>query len=216
LSENARELSEFLDKQTEKALEECRMNFGYKTESLLNLDKAVMKNALVMICRKQADFSPEYRHIDLMLEILKNGGAVNLSDNLRAVSKQGIFRLDFAKNKTNNFYEILTDNSDFEFNGRNFKVSKINSDKKNKNSVSADFMNKAEFRTRKAGDKFTYPKRNVTKPLRRVLGEMKIPSEIRDEILVLSIDNIVLWCENIGVSAEGKNNSDEELFIDIF
>ena len=72
---------------------------------------------------------------------------------------------------------------------------------------------KAVFRTRQEGDRFTYPRRKVTKPLRKVLNEMKIPSEQRNSLLVLAVESTILWCENVGVSEEGKNNSDSELNI---
>ena len=33
---------------------------------------------------------------------------------------------------------------------------------------------------------------------------MKIPSEMRDNLLLLALDSEVLWCEKIGFSADGE------------
>jgi tRNA(Ile)-lysidine synthase len=216
LSENARELCEYLDRQTALALKACRQDFGYSCQKLLEQDRAILKNALVMLCRQQADFAPENRHIALMLDIIEHSGAVCLTNKLKAVSKQGIFRLD-ATEKSQSFEPVEFDcDLKINFYGKIYSTKVINSEKENNDSVSADFLTQnAIFRTRKEGDRFTYTKRKVTKPLRKVLNEMKIPSELRDKILVLAIDSTVLWCENIGVSYEGKNNSEKEVLIQI-
>lgn len=168
------------------------------------------------MCERTAKLTPEHRHIELMLKILNNGGAVNLSSKFIAVSKQGIFRI-ISVNDNEEFKPVsVSENFSINYNGKIYSITKQNSNKENKNSVSIDSIDKgAVFRTRKEGDKFTYPQRKVTKPLRKVLNEMKIPSEQRDNLLVLAIDNTILWCENIGVSEDGKNDSDKELNIKI-
>ena len=63
---------------------------------------------------------------------------------------------------------------------------------------------KPVFRTRKSGDYFTFPVRNVKKPLRRALNEQKIPAELRDDLLLLCDGSTVLWCEGLGLSKQGK------------
>ena len=221
LSENAREISDYLDRQTYKAIKDCKTEFGYSCNKLLSLDRAILKNAIAEICRTDADFSPESRHIDLLESIIRQGGAVNLNKAYRAVSKQGIFRIvpasqNVQSNENTNSEFPLKNNSDFEFNGKIYKISEINSDKENKNSVSSDILKEnAVFRTRREKDRFTYPQRNITKPLRKVLNEQKIPSELRDKLLVLAVGSTILWCEMVGASKQGKNNSEKEINITI-
>lgn len=217
LSENARELSEYINRQTEIALSDCKSDYGYSCEKLLLLDSVILKNALVTVCKSEAVIMPEYRHIRLLLDIIEKGGAVDLSDKVTAVSKQGVFRI--VCSEIDECFEpvILAADIKFEHKNKIYSVTKINSSGENNNSVSYEYVSQnAVFRTRRQGDRFTYPKRKVTKPLRKVLNEQKIPSEIRDKLLVLAIDSTVLWCENIGVSLEGTiNNSDKELLIEI-
>lgn len=216
LSESAREVTDYLNKQAQAALDKCKTQFGFSCKMLLQLDTAVLKHSLVLLCERTAKLTPEHRHIELMLKILNNGGAVNLSSKFIAVSKQGIFRI-ISVNDNEEFKPVsVSENFSINYNGKIYSITKQNSNKENKNSVSIDSIDKeAVFRTRKEGDKFTYPQRKVTKPLRKVLNEMKIPSEQRDNLLVLAIDNTILWCENIGVSEDGKNDSDKELNIKI-
>lgn len=216
LSESAREVTDYLNKQAQAALDKCKTQFGFSCKMLLQLDTAVLKHSLVLLCERTAKLTPEHRHIELMLKILNNGGAVNLSSKYIAVSKQGIFRI-ISVNDNEEFKPVsVSENFSINYNGKIYSITKQNSNKENKNSVSIDSIDKgAVFRTRKEGDKFTYPQRKVTKSLRKVLNEMKIPSEQRDNLLVLAIDNTILWCENIGVSEDGKNDSDKELNIKI-
>lgn len=216
LSESAREVTDYLNKQSQAALDKCKTQFGFSCKMLLQLDTAVLKHSLVLLCERTAKLTPEHRHIELMIKILNNGGAVNLSSKFIAVSKQGIFRI-ISVNDNEEFKPVsVSENFSINYNGKIYSITKQNSNKENKNSVSIDSIDKgAVFRTRKEGDKFTYSQRKVTKPLRKVLNEMKIPSEQRDNLLVLAIDNTILWCENIGVSEDGKNDSDKELNIKI-
>lgn len=216
LSENAREVTAYLDKQAKAALGKCKVQYGFSCHKLLQLDNAVLKHSLVLLCENTANLTPEHRHIDLLLEILKNGGAVNLNGKFKALSKQGILRIVSVNDNVEFMPVSISEKLCINHNGKKYSVTKQNSDKENKNSVSIDFIEKkAVFRTRKEGDRFTYPRRKVTKPLRKVLNEMKIPSEQRNSLLVLAVDSTILWCENVGVSEEGKNNSDTELNINI-
>ncbi len=217
LSESAREISEFLNSCAEKTLKECKTAYGYSCEKLLKLDKAVLKTAIVSLCKKTAAITPEYRHIELILDILKNGGSVCIGDDVTAVSKQGIFRV-IKDNEGIKFCEIpLTADMQFCYDGKAYSVKEDNSEKENKNSIDFNLITQTPvFRTRRSGDTFTYARRKITKPLRKVLNEMKVPSEIRDNLLVLANGSTVLWCEGIGCSLEGSAyNSDKALKINI-
>ena len=203
LSESAREVTGYLNLQTEKAINECETEYGYDCKTLLKNDIAIQKNAIVLLCKKHINKTLESKHIELILEIIKNGGAVNLTDKHKVVSKQGVLR--FVTNECNaDFKEIeLIREVTFEYGGKVYRIVNNNADKENKNPV---------IRTRKSGDTFTYFKRNITKPLRKVLNEQKIPSEIRDSLLVVEKDSIILWCEGIGYSEQGIDFSSENKF----
>lgn len=214
-SENAREITQYLDKQTNLALKECEVKYGYDCKKLLSLDVAILKNALVVICKAMADFSPEYRHISLMMDILKNDGAVNLTQGYKAVAKQGIFRI--TKDKASVLNPIaLTNDLVFKYNSKTYTIKETPLQDKT-DYISACWLDKnAEFRTRRQGDKFTYKNRKITKPLRKVFNEMKIPSEIRDSLVVLATDSTILWCEGIGTSLEADTDCiDKRLYINI-
>ena len=67
----------------------------------------------------------------------------------------------------------------------------IDFDKIPKNSV---------IRNRRSGDKFTFKKRGLTKSIKKIFSEMKIPISKREKIPLIASENEVIWCENLGVS----------------
>ena len=181
LSENAGESAAFIKKCAEKAVYDCNI-------------------------------SPERKTILLLCEIIRNGGSVELSKQCTAVSKQGILRFVCSKNSPD-FNEIpLKNNMTFSYDGKIYTVNEITEKVTNQNNLVSKkrLGENPVFRTRRAGDRFTYPDRMVTKPLRKVFNEQKIPSEMRDRLLLLAVSNTVLWCEKLGVSLQGKTDDTEK------
>lgn len=206
LSESAREINEHLDHAAQAADEACKTEYGYSCRALLSLDIAVLKHFLAVICKKKYNIYLEQKHIYLLCEIIKNGGSLELSKNYTAVVKQGIFRI--VQSSSGGFFDSMSlkENMTFSFEGKQYSVCKL-SGVDDGNTVNTDLLGQnAVFRTRRPGDKFTYPKRNITKPLRKVLNELKIPSEQRDKILILAVGSTVMWCENVGVSIQGHSD----------
>lgn len=194
-SESARETAEYINSQTQKAINNAKCDYGYSCKSLLDNDKAIIKNVVSTICKKHSGITPEYKHIELILEIIKNCGAVNIGNNYKAVSKQGILRI--VKESENDTFSPIEVEGSFTFinESKTYRVDIDNSILENKRFV---------FRIRQNTDKFTYYKRNLTKPLRKAMNEAKIPSELRDKLILLADEQTVLWCEDIGYSEQGE------------
>ena len=201
-SESARETAEYINIQTDKAIENAKCEYGYNCKSLLNNSNAILKNTVSLICKKHSGITPEYKHIELILEVLHNNGAVSIGNGYNAVSKQGILRI-IGNVENENCNPILL-KGDTTFNNYTIKID---------NSLSE---NKITLRTRNNTDKFTYFKRNITKPLRKVMNEMKIPSELRDNLILIAEDETVLWCELIGYSKQGEHyKKSNQLLIEV-
>ena len=56
-------------------------------------------------------------------------------------------------------------------------------------------------RSRRAGDTFSSASRGVTKTLKKLFNEAKIPPEERSRICVLSVNGAVAWVEGFGADA---------------
>ncbi len=167
---------------------------GFSAKSLLEADPAVLNRSLALLCRSDADFQVEARHLELLKGILKNGGAVDLGQHI-AVCKQGLLRIS-KKTPAQPLCEVpLSGAVSFEYGGLSITAVINNSDKEIKDYV---------FRGRRGGERFTFPARGVTKQLRKALNEKKIPAERRDTLVLLCSGSVVLWCEGLGFSLQGN------------
>lgn len=224
LCEDAADVCAYIEKQTSTELEACKTDFGYKAKKLFALDKAVRRNALMRICREAGALSVEHIHIDLIEKILESGGAVDICNGYRAVVKQGVLRVNHKDTENeSSFKEIYLSsvlNSDFIFNDNKYSIKEIKlplSKENNENiiAITNSQLENAVIRTRLSQDKFTYPKRKITKPLRKVMNEMRIPQEIRDKLLLIALENQILWCEHIGKSDIESNEEESVKWISI-
>ncbi|MBQ8057887.1 MAG: tRNA lysidine(34) synthetase TilS [Ruminococcus sp.] len=204
------DVKSYLDKISFKEINNCKTEFGYDAEKLLRLDKAVLSNVICTLCKNSgADIS--YRHVELIVEALKNSGCVDLGFSKRAVCKQGVFRIiDSSACGYEDIQEIP-----FLKSGVAKYISKEELKNINKklltNCVNCDIITHSTvFRTRKEGDTFTLCNRNVTKSLKKLFNELKIPAEKRSELKLVANGSNVLWIEGIGVSKQGKVYSNTE------
>ena len=58
------------------------------------------------------------------------------------------------------------------------------------------------IRTRRAGDRFAPYGRGVTKPVKKLFNELRIPAAARGAVLLLELDGTIVWIEGVG-PAEG-------------
>ena len=75
------------------------------------------------------------------------------------------------------------------------------------NSIDCDkIVGDLEIRTKKAGDSITLSNRGVTKSLKKLFSEDKIPLSIRDSIPVIADNNGVVWVYGYGADRKVKPN----------
>lgn len=197
LTQSARDTGDFLKKTALDALKKAKLDFGYDAKLLLQNDQAVLHAAIIAFCRREANIIPEQKHVLLIEKILQNGGAVALGGGYTVLCRQDIVRVIQPKTITPDKFQEIAFNKDISFAcGKKL----ITAGMKQADIANHQFV----FRTRQSGDRFTYPKRNVTKPLRKVFNEQKIPGELRDNMILLCEGSTVLWCEKLGFSKTGE------------
>ena len=214
MTERMKETVGFINKCAENALVSCKTDRGYQISELRKLDNAVLSTAIILLCQKNS-FTPEAKHIELIKKIVYNNGAVELKNNIFAVSKQGFLRIaDLSPVKK--IPEIQWNGQEnISISNKKISLSKINKDtfhnrkKFDKilfnNSLDCDTIPlTAVFRTRKQGDVFSPNERNITKSVKKLFIELKIPSEQRDKIIMLADGSEILWIDGIGVSQKSS------------
>ena len=201
-------------------LENSKVKNGYNCDLLNKCDNyTVLKQAVINILQKAGCNSYEERHIDLTLNTIKlKSGSVQLPKGFVCSASQGILRV-YRKEQTQkqddekivNRVLFPKSNSVFVINNQKVFVEIISRQEYAeianvnkllvKNAVDCDIIPfEALFRTRMSKDVFKQYGRGVTKSLRKLFTESKIPAEQRDNIIVLACGNTVLWVQNFGVS----------------
>ena len=202
----------YIQSVAEKELKACSCEYGLCADKLSKLHSSVLGYVLSLyITSCGASF--ENRHIDLCTDILCGGGAVCLVGGMSAVCRQGVFRV--VRDDDTDFESfVLCGDVSVRLNGKEYSFKEISKNEgetlnllNRKSASPMDLCGVTDdtpvVRTRRQGDTFAPIGRNVTKSLRKLQNELKIPSELRDTSLVIASGSTVLWCEHIGVSASG-------------
>lgn len=209
------EIADYIEKSGYLLLKIAQCGDGYLTNKLKDANKVVLKEAIAILFR-QNNFTYSRKHIEETLTIIENGGKINLKKKLSAVNKQGLFRIVSTEN--NEFFSAKIDIEKpvvYKEKVLSFENVKINGkfDKFTSNNyINNDIITpNLRLRNRLAGDTIYLAKRKVTKSLKKLMNELKIPEEKRDSILVLADGNEVHWIEDIAVSEKAivKENMKE-------
>lgn len=219
LRQSLNDAESFIKCEAEKLILSAKIDFGYDAKCLLNAHSALLNYALKLIF-EEAEAGYEYKHIELLKALLEKGGAVPLIGGYTAVVKQGLLRINKEKNEEKEEipFEI---NSSFYCNGKIYSVKELSEEeiihKKlalkviGYDKISSD----AFFGTRQGGDRFSLLKRKITKDLRKLQNELKIPSEERDKMLLLRSGEKILWAEGVGISADGMYKTGNGIQIEV-
>ncbi len=219
LRQSLNEAESFIKEQAQMLILSAKLNFGFDAKVLAEAHPALSGYALKLIL-EEANAGFEHKHIELIKASLKNGGAIPLARGYTAVTKQGILRItkENCSDKGEFPFEI---NKSFSYNGNIYSVKELTEEEiVNKklslkvigcDKISFDLL----FRTRKGGDRFALLKRAVTKDLRKLQNELKIPTEQRDKMLLLQSDGKILWAEYIGVSVDGMYRGGKGILIEV-
>ncbi len=214
------EISDYLEKNALLLLKIAGNRDGYFTSKLNEANPVILRQAVARLFAQNGFNSYSRKHIDEVLSIIKNGGKVNLKNNLVAVNKQGLFRI--VKPENNDFFSTeVEENGSYKYKNRvitfeNVKIRRNFKEYTSINYISSDIIcPRLTLRNRLAGDTIRLKNRGVTKSLKKLMNEKKIPEEKRDELLVLALDNQVFWVEGIGISEKASVKETDKTCIKI-
>lgn len=192
---------DYLDAQAARLTESAASDNGYSAEILASAHPSVRKRALAMILRSKMQKDVEMKHVLLFDKVVSGEySKAEIGKDLYILSSNGFVVVD----KTAEYceeWECLFDDYRSE---TPFGTYVISSADKDSDIVfdSGVIKNNLYLSSRKAGDSFTFKKRKVTKSLKKLFNEMKIPAADRNSVVVLHDGDSVVWVEGIGVNAD--------------
>ena len=206
---------DFLRESARKAVDQCATAFGFSAEKISKLHPALRRRTIALIA-EDAGAEFENQHILLCEKLLNSFGAVMLLRGFTAVCTQGVFRVVKSADTVDFADTAFEPDMCFLHNGKVYTTALVH----NKNNVYKKFASlcidcakinsDTVIRKRREGDTFSPLHRGITKPLRKLQSELRIPKEIRGDSLVVASGSVVLWAEHIGVSAQGAMGKDSE------
>lgn len=174
---------------------------GWCLSQLQAADSAVLKKCLLIILKDKMNKPPEAKHIDACFSLVKQGkGQIELAKDLYISCRDDIIAFIGAKTGAPEWKCGFADGVAKTPVG---DIRLVSGTEASADSFSGDNISLDELyaSSRQSGDSFTFKKRGVTKSLKKLFNELKIPHEKRNEIAVIHSGNDVVWVENIGVNA---------------
>ena len=198
---SVKEEDDFVNACAEELLKECKNEAGeYNIQILSESDDAVLKKFILKILREKMKKPPEAKHIEACFDLIKSGkGKIELSKDLYILADNGIisFNRSHCEKKP---WKAFVENSVAEI--PSGVIELIPSDEITADAFDEDKVkNELFFSSRLPGDSFTFRNRKVTKSLKKLFNEMKIPEDRRNDIAVLHDGENVVWIEDIGVNS---------------
>ncbi len=194
------EENDFIEKSALALLDSAVTDGGYNIEALLKAHPAVRKRAVLILLGERMSKQPVCLHTELVNSIVENrGGKAELSAGVYASVRQGILVFDELKERPACWEAFFSDNKAVSPYGT---YSLLEADFENRNAFDGSkIKGELTLTSRKEGDRLTLKKRNVTKSLKKLFNEMKIPVEERNKLAVLRDGEDVIWVEGVGVNS---------------
>ena len=195
------EQDSFVENCALELLSESKRENGWSLSALQKVDIAVLKKSILFLLKDYMKKPPEAKHIDACFSLVKEGkGKIELSKDLYILADGDIISFIRAKTDIPEWKSRFTDGVAETPFGR---FSLVEGDKNAAYCFDADKVDyeKLYISSRQPGDSFTFKKRGVTKSLKKLFNEMKIPAEKRNSVSVLHSGENVVWIEDIGVNA---------------
>ncbi len=203
---NIKEDDEFISLAATKEYREIVSNGLLKTDNFGLLHPAVAKRVLKLYFKDRYNAELDSVNLELLYKTAKGEiTATVLPGKIKAEVKNGLLYMDNGSEKADYHYktEIVKEN-----------IEKINS-LLLKNALDCGKINGAlTVRTRLPNDKIRLANRGVTKSLKKLFMEMKIPKPERSTVPIVCDKDGIVWVYGIGVAERVKvDGNTKEVFV---
>lgn len=205
----------FLEEQAFSLLREARVPWGLDAVLLGVSHRAVQTRALRLFCREQGVPPLEKQHVDALCCCLAQGGETGLPGGFLAQCSQGVFSLKKrgeAGEAEGFSQEVALGKTDLPCGKTLFLQVKPLSRGENspkihnllfKNALDYDIITgNLRARSRREGDRFSPAGRRLSKSMKQLFQEQKVPVFQRGRVVLLEAAGQLVFCEGVG-PAEG-------------
>ena len=213
-SKNIREDSNYLNSLAEKFVDENGKCGEFSKESVIGLEKPIFSRVLMIMCKNAGVPSPEKVHVDSIFELCRGQDfSFSLPGGISFVSFEGKIYLGEPHREKREFrYHLKEGFNSFSDFGSAIVISK---DKKLdcysniykiaiQEKIKFDIINSGLYiRSKKDGDSYKYGK--MTRKLKKLFCDNKIPVSKRDDIPIFCDSEGILWVPGLRVRDDLPN-----------
>lgn len=203
-----------LETQANALLDSAAKESGLDVNVLRNAPDLVFRAAIKSYLESKGCGRLEKKHLDAVSAALESSGAVSLPGSLLLTVRQNTLTVT-RDVKLRDFNQELNMGDNVLPDGRILRMEPI-SEEFNKNSEKIHnllFYNYCDYDKiisgpmagrRKEGDRFTLQRRKITKSLKKLFNELRIPAALRDSLVVIRDGQELVFVEGVGVSEKYK------------
>lgn len=197
--------NDYIEIQCSELLKKCRTETGYDADILKNEHPALRRRAIAEILRSNMNKSFSSGHVFLVDEItVKGEGKVEIAADVYISVHNGVLSITSKVNKTT-LPAVKFENNTACFGDVRFVIEDISREEYKDNYLICFDRDKLKgellLSGRLPGDKFTFKKRRITKSLKKLFNEIKVPEEKRGSIAILRDGENIVWVQGVGVNA---------------
>ncbi len=228
--EDINEDDDYLFNLANEKINEAKVENKYKISVLYDLPKPIVKRVISNIIKLNTDFSSDSRMIDDIVSAIRayeengEGRKIQISGNLFIRTRAGYLEF-FTKNLSDLLNEIILSEGKNIFGDFEITLESIAADTICSHNISKDLASfyvdydkicgNVVARTRKDGDKISFLSRGITKPLRKIQNENRIPPEFRVTMPIIADNNGLILAWKCGVDKRVCLNSDTKNILKI-
>lgn len=210
LIQSVREDEAFLNEQADLLFETCEDNDKYSVTVLKDAPYCILKRTAAAVIEKETGVKPESKHINDLVDIIRNGGSVQICGGANFRVRKGMLEkfIPDSKNEDYSLYltEGCTEISSYFVNASIIYKNDLSDTQKIHKQMLDIFMDcdkiigKLVIRNKRSGDVFSPSGFKGHKKLKKMFQEKGAPPEKRDSYPVLCDDSGIVAVPGFGVS----------------
>ncbi|MCI9273797.1 MAG: tRNA lysidine(34) synthetase TilS [Clostridiales bacterium] len=208
----AEEDEAFLSRLAAKALEEAKEQSGYRVQRLRDLPSPIRGRAVKSLAQQAGAGRIETRHIEKLCQLLEESrGGITLPGGIELEIKDGYLRERMEPMALKLWEQPLLPPRKICVQERKLEILRVSKkeyeqrQKFNKKLFNnaldyATITDSILLRNRRPGDRFCQAGRGVTKSLKKLFNEAKLPAEQRNSLCLAANGSQIIWLEGFGAA----------------
>lgn len=208
----------FLASLADELVQKARTESGFSASVISDAPAPVKKRAVIKICERCVDITPEQKFVEKICDLLKTSGSMQINGGVTVRVRKGV--LDFPAEESE-AAAVKIENGRAEFAGACIETQIININEINnlQNILKQGLeyfldcdkiLGVVTVRSRQAGDKITLKSRGCTKTLKKLFNELSVAPEKRNDVAVFADDGGVILVEGVGCDSRAAVTKDTE------